>query len=358
MRSTCVALCAAAALGFTYGKDTAQAPRTPRNIAELASESRPFECRPCGYHGKVCCIAGTECTYNDDDEPVCVLRDIPATTAEPTYIANSATCNYALNESPCEDTCCASGQYCHPHDPGTCVVARGPVVDVEGATTDRPEIAWNTLSSTSAAEDATEWPTDTTDNATIFTTMTTEELIARAAEATTATIGGSIARAGEMRHASCNNLEGTRCANVCCGLEEDCADAGGCTPKYDGATATYGATGKGPLRPLETARMNNGLDYVKQGLGLTSWCDDQTDTCPLLCGGEPTANECYSPGDSGIRDPNVSSWNPCLFVLCGTDQYRRHFKFFVYALMAACPTDRSISTLSRTTSASKSGTIV
>lgn len=115
----------------------------------------------CGWEGQLCCQSGQACYTNAANQAVCtpgsgaavtgsggywqyytstyVETDlVTRTTVMSTYIGGGAVsaatatptgraCNYALNETPCNDICCASGQYCsNPGEAkGQCVAAAG-----------------------------------------------------------------------------------------------------------------------------------------------------------------------------------------------------------------------------------------
>ena len=114
----------------------------------------------CGYSSQLCCTGANTCYTDSSDQAQCGASGSVATSAAAggywqyytsvfvetdtvaatttqvysSYIAAassaavtyatasaSASCNYALNESPCGGICCASGQYCYTS--GTCSAA-------------------------------------------------------------------------------------------------------------------------------------------------------------------------------------------------------------------------------------------
>lgn len=113
----------------------------------------------CGWNGQVCCPSGQACATNAANQAVCTAGSgsspitssgsggyweyytstyvetdlVTRTTVMSSYVggvspaSTGAACNYALNESPCNDICCASGQYCsNPGEAkGQCVAAAG-----------------------------------------------------------------------------------------------------------------------------------------------------------------------------------------------------------------------------------------
>lgn len=116
----------------------------------------------CGWTGQVCCPSGQACYTNAASQAVCtpstgngpmtgsggyweyytttfVETDlVTRTTVMSSYIgvgaasatptaSNGLDCKFALNETPCNDICCASGQYCsNPgQSKGQCVAAAG-----------------------------------------------------------------------------------------------------------------------------------------------------------------------------------------------------------------------------------------
>lgn len=105
----------------------------------------------CGFYGQLCCTAGDACYTDTNNEAQCgptsagyvpaatshaaggywqyytsiftetdtVLTTqiystyiVPQSTYAPAASSAAARCNYALNESPCGNICCASNQYC------------------------------------------------------------------------------------------------------------------------------------------------------------------------------------------------------------------------------------------------------
>lgn len=108
-----------------------------------------YECSGelCGYNEQLCCQAGSACYTNAQDQAACsatsgsavpeassasggywvyittttvvtnlqtittVMSSWVGTSVSP-QASTSARCNYALNESPCGDICCAGNQYC------------------------------------------------------------------------------------------------------------------------------------------------------------------------------------------------------------------------------------------------------
>ncbi|KAH9845466.1 cell wall integrity and stress response component 1-like [Teratosphaeria destructans] len=111
-----------------------------------------YECSGtyCGYSSQLCCTGGSACYTDASDQAQCGpatataaaaagswqyftttyvetdLRTITSTYSSQIYTATAvatASCNYALNESPCGSICCASGQYCYVA--GQCLAAGG-----------------------------------------------------------------------------------------------------------------------------------------------------------------------------------------------------------------------------------------
>lgn len=125
----------------------------------------------CGYTGQYCCGSGEACITNAANQALCTANGggsgggaaaitssgsgsgyweyytstyvetdlVTRTTVMSSYVGSSGAaptkasgggdlgCNYALNEQPCNDICCASGQYCgNPGEStGQCVAAAG-----------------------------------------------------------------------------------------------------------------------------------------------------------------------------------------------------------------------------------------
>ncbi|KAK4918131.1 hypothetical protein LTR66_016893, partial [Elasticomyces elasticus] len=133
----------------------------PRDLTFLDLFGRSTCANPCGWSGQLCCAADQACYTDASNQAQCsstVLAAVvttnangywqyytktytatnlvlttsvgssyiaAATTVNPAVVttaaASSASCNYALNESPCGPICCASGQYCLVS--GQCAIA-------------------------------------------------------------------------------------------------------------------------------------------------------------------------------------------------------------------------------------------
>lgn len=118
----------------------------------------------CGWQGQICCGSGEACYTNAAQQAECTPSSgtgpitssngyweyytstyvetdlVTRTTVFSSYVgvgtagatptgSSGPDCNYALNESPCIDICCASGQYCSNANSGAtsgqCVAAAG-----------------------------------------------------------------------------------------------------------------------------------------------------------------------------------------------------------------------------------------
>jgi len=104
----------------------------------------------CGWNGQLCCESGQGCFTNTLNQAICTPAGSAATTAAgewnyitTTYVETdlqtitstissyvggggwaqptSGACDYASNETPCGDTCCASNEYCYTQ--GHCKLA-------------------------------------------------------------------------------------------------------------------------------------------------------------------------------------------------------------------------------------------
>ncbi|EME44941.1 hypothetical protein DOTSEDRAFT_23044 [Dothistroma septosporum NZE10] len=58
-----------------------------------------------------------------------------------------------------------------------------------------------------------------------------------------------------------------------------------------------------PSTPLETITVDQSRENAPSSVDMHYWCSDQISTCPVLCGGEPMANECYDPQDLNTYNP-------------------------------------------------------
>ena len=296
-----VALIAVATFSLASCQDDGRRAPLSANVSESAASLVPRDCIPCGNQMETCCSVGQKCAFDDGGGPICVQQRAP--------VLNTSTASTAVHSVP--------------------------------------EIARDTFQTTTIADSTADAPT-----------FITSLVIPSTTESTAAPTEVSIARTAATTYAACSvwDGDGCRCEDVCCGANEDCSFPGTCTPVSEGATATYALTGNGPLQPLETIKMEHGQNYENEGVDLTYWCADQMSTCPLLCGGEPAANECYTPEEIEVYDPNVSSRSEKVMVKKCTHGQRRKSRSLAYAPTAAYLLDLPTSTPSKTTFASKIGT--
>jgi hypothetical protein len=77
--------------------------------------------------GGGCCPIGYDCAIDNQ----CIRPTVSSSTLNQnstsfTTSTTSISCNYSLNESPCGNVCCTSGQYCYDYAAGVCSVAGSP----------------------------------------------------------------------------------------------------------------------------------------------------------------------------------------------------------------------------------------